>query len=49
MKSDDVAFEIANNEKFAGIGLTLEDLEEIMKEAEKLFALQKDDDAGESK
>lgn len=34
----DVAFEIANNEKFRGIGITLEDLELIMEEAEKLFA-----------
>ena len=37
LKYKEVAFEIANNDKFYGIGITLEDLELIMKEAEELF------------
>lgn len=37
MDSKEVAFEIANNDKFFGIGITLEDLELIMEEAEMLF------------
>ena len=36
MNYKDVAFEIANDENFFGIGLTLEDLEKITKRCEEL-------------
>ncbi len=38
MNSEEVALAIAENERFRGIGITMEELEDIMLEAEKLFA-----------